>query len=199
MRELLGGQGANVAEMTRMLLADRVPFGFTITTKACVAYMNAGRAEPEEMAEQVQAALVRLQEHAGKQLGVSRGIPGVRFEDALGEAKSQRGVRDDTELDVDALRELTATFTGIYATETGEDFPQDPAEQLRLAIRAVFDSRAGARPRSGSAATTSSPSSSPSTWTARSSTAARSRRSTCLAWAGWSGSAHGSAVRPSRD
>src|ERR1043165_262271 len=69
MRDLLGGKGANVAEMTRVLGADRVPAGFTITTEACVAYMNADQSEPDGMAEQVADALERLQEHAGKRLG----------------------------------------------------------------------------------------------------------------------------------
>src|SRR3954468_296230 len=69
MRELLGGKGANVAEMTRVLGADKVPAGFTITTEACVAYMKAGQEEPEGMAEQVKDALERLQEHTGKRLG----------------------------------------------------------------------------------------------------------------------------------
>jgi pyruvate,orthophosphate dikinase len=206
MRELLGGKGANVAEMTRVLGADRVPAGFTITTEACVEYMRADRREPEDMAEQVAEALERLQDQAEKQLGdrddpllvsvrsgaresmpgmldtvlnlglsdesvlglakqtendrlawdsyrrfvqmfgnVSRGIPGERFEDAIKAAKSERGVKEDTDLDVDALRELTATFKDIYREETGEDFPQDPQEQLRLAIRAVFDSWVGER------------------------------------------------------
>jgi pyruvate, orthophosphate dikinase len=206
MRELLGGKGANVAEMTNVLGAERVPAGFTITTEACVAYMQADREEPEEMAGQVTEALDRLQEHSGKTLGddddpllvsvrsgaresmpgmldtvlnlglndqsvqglakttenerfawdsyrrfvqmfgnVSRGIPGERFEDAIKAAKEQRGVKDDTELDVDALRELTGTFKDIYREDTGEDFPQEPSEQLRLAIRAVFDSWVGKR------------------------------------------------------
>ena len=69
MRELLGGKGANVAEMTRVLGADRVPAGFTITTEACVAYMRGGQQEPDGMAEQVAEALERLQEQAGKTLG----------------------------------------------------------------------------------------------------------------------------------
>jgi pyruvate, orthophosphate dikinase len=206
MRELLGGKGANVAEMTRVLGADRVPAGFTITTAACVAYMRANQQEPDGMSEQVQAALERLQEHAGKQLGdrddpllvsvrsgaresmpgmldtvlnlglndesvqglakatenerfawdsyrrfvqmfgnVSRGIPGEAFEDAIKQAKSQRSVKDDTELDVEALRELTNRFKDIYREHTGDEFPQEPAEQLRLAIRAVFDSWTGRR------------------------------------------------------
>jgi pyruvate,orthophosphate dikinase len=200
MRELLGGKGANVAEMTRVLGADRVPAGFTITTEACVAYMNAGQEEPEGMADEVAEALKRLEEHTGKQLGdnddpllvsvrsgaresmpgmldtvlnlglnddsveglaratenerfawdsyrrfvqmfgnVSRGVPGEKFEAAIKQIKSDRGVKDDTELDVDALRELTAKFKELY------DFPQDPQEQLRQAIRAVFDSWTGER------------------------------------------------------
>jgi pyruvate, orthophosphate dikinase len=206
MQELLGGKGANVAEMTRVLGADRVPAGFTITTEACVEYMRADRREPEDMAEQVAEALDRLQDQASKQLGdradpllvsvrsgaresmpgmldtvlnlglsdesvlglakqtendrlawdsyrrfvqmfgnVSRGIPGERFEEAIRAAKSERGVKEDTDLDADALRELTAAFKDIYREETGEDFPQDPQEQLRLAIRAVFDSWLGER------------------------------------------------------
>ncbi len=206
MRDLLGGKGANVAEMTRVLGADRVPAGFTITTEACVAYMRAGQQEPDGMDEQVQAALERLQEQAGKRLGddedpllvsvrsgaresmpgmldtvlnlglndtsveglaratdnerfawdsyrrfvqmfgnVSRGIPGEAFEDAIKEAKSARGVSDDTELDVDALKELTEAFKALYREHTDEDFPQAPEEQLRLSIRAVFDSWTGKR------------------------------------------------------
>ena len=200
MRELLGGKGANVAEMTRVLGADRVPAGFTITTEACVAYMKAGQEEPDGMAEQVAEALERLQEHAGKRLGddedpllvsvrsgaresmpgmldtvlnlglndtsveglakatdnerfawdsyrrfvqmfgnVSRGIAGEQFEDAIKEVKQDRGVEEDTDLDVDALKELTKRFQDLY------DFPQDPQEQLRQAIRAVFDSWTGDR------------------------------------------------------
>jgi pyruvate,orthophosphate dikinase len=206
MRELLGGKGANVAEMTRVLGADRVPAGFTITTEACVAYMRAEQREPDGMTEQVQDALERLQEQAGKRLGddedpllvsvrsgaresmpgmldtvlnlglndvsveglaratenqrfawdsyrrfiqmfgnVSRGIPGEAFEDAIKDVKRARDVKDDTELDVDALKELTDSFKGIYREHTDEDFPQEPEEQLRLAIRAVFDSWTGKR------------------------------------------------------
>src|SRR3954464_5854243 len=206
MRDLLGGKGANVAEMTRVLGADRVPAGFTITTEACVAYMNAGQSEPDGMAEQVEAALQRLQEHTGKQLGddndpllvsvrsgaresmpgmldtvlnlgindksveglakatendrfawdsyrrfiqmfgnVSRGIDGEAFEKAIQEVKDDRDVKDDTELDTDALKELVERFKKLYSEHTDEDFPQDPQEQLRLAIRAVFDSWTGDR------------------------------------------------------
>src|SRR3954462_13786609 len=167
MRELLGGKGANVAEMTRVLGEERVPAGFTITTEACVAYMEAGKNQPEGLEEQVADALDRLEERAGKSLGddedpllvsvrsgaresmpgmldtvlnlglndtsveglaratdnerfawdsyrrfvqmfgnVSHGIPGEQFEDAIKAIKQDRGVKDDVELDVDALKEL---------------------------------------------------------------------------------------------
>ena len=206
MRDLLGGKGANVAEMTRILGADRVPAGFTITTEACVAYMNGERTEPDGLAEQVDAALARLEEHTGKQLGddddpllvsvrsgaresmpgmldtvlnlglneqsvaglasrtgnerfawdsfrrfvqmfgnVVRGIPGEVFEEAIAAAKRERGVREDTELDAGALRELTHRFAQLYEEHTGDAFPTEPREQLTLAIRAVFDSWTGAR------------------------------------------------------
>src|SRR4051795_12656342 len=69
MRELLGGKGANVAEMTRVLGPERVPAGFTITTEACVEYMRAERREPEGMADEVSEALTRLQQQAGQDLG----------------------------------------------------------------------------------------------------------------------------------
>ena len=67
MRDLLGGKGANVAEMTRVLGAERVPAGFTITTEACVEYMKTGAVPDEEIA----AALERLEEQAGTRLGDS--------------------------------------------------------------------------------------------------------------------------------
>src|SRR3954463_7589555 len=69
MRELLGGKGANVAEMTRVLGEDKVPAGFTITTEAYVAYMEAGQTEPEGLEEQVATALSALEEKTGKKLG----------------------------------------------------------------------------------------------------------------------------------
>ena len=70
---------------------------------------------------------------------VSHGIPGEKFEDAIKEIKQDRGVEEDTELDADALKELTAKFKELY------EFPQDPKEQLEQAIRAVFDSWTGDR------------------------------------------------------
>src|SRR4030081_1486792 len=68
MRDLLGGKGANVAEMTRVLGAERVPAGFTITTEACVDYMREG-SEPEALEGQVDEALARLEEQVGNRLG----------------------------------------------------------------------------------------------------------------------------------
>ena len=71
-RDLLGGKGAGVAEMTRVLGAERVPAGFTITTEACVAYLDAGQVAPDGLDEQVAAALARLEEQAGRRLGDPR-------------------------------------------------------------------------------------------------------------------------------
>src|SRR6202011_1602005 len=68
MRELLGGKGANVAEMTRVLGEDVVPAGFTITTEACAEYMRAGH-EPDGLEQEVAAALARLEQRAGKSFG----------------------------------------------------------------------------------------------------------------------------------
>jgi pyruvate, orthophosphate dikinase len=206
MRDLLGGKGANVAEMTRILGPHRVPAGFTITTEACVAYMDAERAEPDGLADAVAEALGRLEEAAGKRLGddedpllvsvrsgaresmpgmmdtvlnlglnddsveglarktgnerfawdsyrrfvqmfgnVVREVPGERLEETIKQLKAERGVKLDTELDVAALRELTGRFKALFREVTGEDFPQDPQEQLRQSIRAVFDSWMGER------------------------------------------------------
>jgi pyruvate, orthophosphate dikinase len=206
LRDLLGGKGANVAEMTRILGAERVPAGFTITTEACVAYMQADRTEPDGLDAQVAEALARLEEAAGKRLGdvedpllvsvrsgaresmpgmmdtvlnlglndasveglaaktdnprfawdsyrrfvqmfgnVVRGVPGERLEETIKALKGEHGVKLDTELDVGALRELTDRFKALFREQTGEDFPQDPQEQLRQAIRAVFDSWMGER------------------------------------------------------
>ena len=79
---------------------------------------------------------------------VSRGIDGEAFEQAITEVKDDRGVKEDTELDADALKELVDRFKALYNEHTDEDFPQDPKEQLRLAIRAVFDSWTGDRAKS---------------------------------------------------
>jgi pyruvate,orthophosphate dikinase len=188
MRDLLGGKGANVAEMTKVLGAERVPAGFTITTEACVAYMDKG-AEPDGMAEQVQEALERLQESAGKTLGdpedpllvsvrsgARESMPGMldtvlnlglndRSVEGLANTTGNdrfawdsyrrfilmfgnvvRGIdEDDFEHDDLEGAELVDHHKDVFRHATGEDFPQDPAEQLRQAIRAVFDSWQGER------------------------------------------------------
>src|SRR3954451_17815631 len=69
MRELLGGKGANVAEMTRVLGPERVPAGFTITTEACVEYMRRDRTAPDGLAAALDEALARLEAQAGRRLG----------------------------------------------------------------------------------------------------------------------------------
>jgi pyruvate,orthophosphate dikinase len=206
MRDLLGGKGANVAEMTRVLGAERVPAGFTITTEACVAYLEAGQVEPPALDEQVNAALERLEQRAGRALGdpenpllvsvrsgaresmpgmmdsvlnlglndrsvegltaatgnerfawdsyrrfaqmfgnVCRGVPGELIEEAIAQQKATAGVKLDTELSPDDLRALVGRFKELYRDQTGEEFPQEPREQLRLAIHAVFDSWNGSR------------------------------------------------------
>src|SRR5206468_3541801 len=76
---------------------------------------------------------------------VVRGIKGERFEDEIKRVKKERDVKDDTDLDVEDLKALTQRFKELFRDETGEDFPQDPTEQLRQAIRAVFDSWTGER------------------------------------------------------
>ncbi|MET0972672.1 MAG: pyruvate, phosphate dikinase [Thermoleophilaceae bacterium] len=200
MRDLLGGKGAGIAEMTRLLGADLVPAGFTITTEACVEYMRAGGSPPEGLREAIDEGLARLEVGAGKRLedaddpllvsvrsgaresmpgmmdtvlnlglndssveglaartgnprfawdsyrrlvqmfgDVVRGIEGARFEEEIARIKSERGVTLDTELDADALRDLTRRFQALY------DFPADPREQLQQAIEAVFDSWMGER------------------------------------------------------
>jgi pyruvate,orthophosphate dikinase len=206
MRDLLGGKGANVAEMKRIGGPVRVPDGFTITTEACVAYMRGDEVFPDGLELQVDEALARLEEQTGKRLGdpedpllvsvrsgaresmpgmldtvlnlglndrsvegliastqnerfgwdsyrrfvqmfgsVVRGIDGELFEDAIKAERDRRGVRFDTDLDADALRELTGTFKRIFGHQTRSDFPQEPREQLLQAIRAVFDSWNGER------------------------------------------------------
>jgi pyruvate,orthophosphate dikinase len=205
MRELLGGKGANVAEMMRVLGPERVPAGFTITTEACVAYMREDT-EPEGMEEQVDEALERLESAAEKRLGdpgdpllvsvrsgaresmpgmmdtvlnlglndrsveglaaktenerfawdsyrrfvqmfgnVVRGIDDEEFEKAIEKARADKGVEHDTDLETEDLKALTERFKAVFRDGTGEDFPQEPREQLRQAIRAVFGSWMGDR------------------------------------------------------
>ncbi len=205
MRDLLGGKGAGVAEMTRAGLP--VPPGFTITTQACNAFYENGKRFPEGMWEQVLAALSTLERKAGKGFGDARnpllvsvrsgakfsmpgmmdtvlnlglndttlqglarltgderfaldsyrrfiqlfskivlGIPGEHFEHAIDSAKRTHGAGSDAELSPAALRELIETFRGIVRQQSrGQEFPEEPLEQLRAAIGAVFDSWNGKR------------------------------------------------------
>ncbi len=76
---------------------------------------------------------------------VVRGVPGDQLEAEIDAVKRKRGVRLDTELDVEALRELTGRFKALLKRTIGDDFPQDPGEQLRAAVCAVFDSWQGER------------------------------------------------------
>ena len=205
MKDLLGGKGANLAEMTNMGLP--VPPGFTITTEACLTFLARGGA-PQEMLEEAGEHLSRLEETMGKALGdpndpllvsvrsgakfsmpgmmdtvlnlglndgsvkglaeqtggdvrfaldayrrfiqmfgkIVMDVPAEAFEQALEEAKRVKfeGAQD-TDLDAEELAELIERFRAIYAEHTGANFPQDPKEQLRLSIAAVFQSWNGRR------------------------------------------------------
>jgi pyruvate,orthophosphate dikinase len=199
MKYLLGGKGANLAEMTNMGLP--VPPGFTVTCEACNAYRAAGRRFPEGMLDEVTEHLRALEQKMGRRLGdpadpllvsvrsgapfsmpgmmdtvlnvglnddsvdgvvkqtgsqrfawdsyrrllqmfgkTVMGVDGDRFEEALEEAKNAKGVSNDIDLDESDLRALVDRFKEIIASDTGRDFPQEPQEQLRLAIEAVFGS-----------------------------------------------------------
>jgi pyruvate, orthophosphate dikinase len=198
MKDLLGGKGSGLAEMSNLGLP--VPPGFTITTEACRAYMEADEM-PEGLMESVTKYLGELEEATGKRLGdsedpllvsVRRGaassMPGMmdtvlnlglndsavdglarrtgderfardsyrrfiqmfgdivlgidhdKFGQAFDELKEERGVEEDTELDTDDLDGLIGTYKRIVEEEAGRPFPEEPKEQLELAIRAVFDS-----------------------------------------------------------
>ncbi len=199
MRELLGGKGANLAEMANLGLP--VPNGFTITTEACTAYYNDGKEISEEIKEQIFDALRKLEEKQGKKFGdtedpllvsvrsgarasmpgmmdtilnlglndeavegfaaktqnprfaydsyrrfiqmysdVVMEVPKSFFEKIIDEVKEEKGVKYDTELTVDDLKELVNRFKAVYKENKGEDFPQDPVEQLMGAVKAVFRS-----------------------------------------------------------
>jgi pyruvate, orthophosphate dikinase len=207
MKDLLGGKGANLAEMTNMGLP--VPPGFTITTEACLAYLAKDEFPPGLMDEN-EEHLQGLEHAMTKRLGdaedpllvsvrsgakfsmpgmmdtvlnlglndrsleglakqtegdwrfawdayrrfvqmfgkIVMNVPGEEFEHALDRAKQAKGANaQDTDLDADDLRRLHAEFLDIYRNHTGSEFPQDPRDQLRLAIEAVFKSWNGRRAR----------------------------------------------------
>jgi pyruvate,orthophosphate dikinase len=197
-KDLLGGKGANLAEMTNLGLP--VPPGFTISTEACRAYLDNGQ-EPDGMRSEVSTHLAELERAMGKRLGQSDdpllvsvrsgakfsmpgmmetvlniglndesvhglaaqasdvrfaydsyrrllmmfgktvlGIDGKIFEDALEARKDAKGSQSDLDLDADDFRELVAEYKQVIETHTGAAFPQDPRQQLDMAVRAVFDS-----------------------------------------------------------
>ncbi|MGY1847399.1 pyruvate, phosphate dikinase [Blastococcus sp. SYSU DS1021] len=197
-KDLLGGKGANLAEMTNLGLP--VPPGFTITTDACRYYLEHG-STPPELDEQVSGHLAALEKSMGKTLGdpvdpllvsvrsgaaasmpgmmetvlnvglnddsvqglaaqsgserfawdsyrrliqmfgkTVLGIDGALFDDALDAAKEEQGTDLDLDLDAEHLRDVVVRFKAIVREHTGQDFPQDPREQMDLAINAVFDS-----------------------------------------------------------
>jgi pyruvate,orthophosphate dikinase len=198
LKDLLGGKGANLAEMTNLGLP--VPPGFTITTEACRVYLTQGH-EPPALRDEVAAHLTRLEAARGKHLGAADdpllvsvrsgakfsmpgmmdtvldiglndasvkglatqtaderdawdsyrrliqmfgktvlGIDGALFDAALDAAKRARNAQSDLDLDTADLHALVDEYKHIIRDQSGRDFPQDPREQLDMAIRAVFDS-----------------------------------------------------------
>ena len=199
MRELLGGKGANLAEMSN--LGMPVPQGFTVTTEACTQYYNDGRAINADIQAEIMEHLAKLEEKTGKKFGdpsnpllvsvrsgARASMPGMmdtilnlglndiavegfakktgnprfaydsyrrfiqmfsdvvmelskkRFEEIIDAKKAEKGVKLDTELDADDLKDLVVRFKQFYKDEKGEEFPQEPKEQLMEAVKAVFRS-----------------------------------------------------------
>ena len=199
MRPLLGGKGANLAEMTNLGLP--IPNGFTVTTEACTDYYKQGKQISQEIQDQIFEALGVLEQQRGKKFGdesdpllvsvrsgARASMPGMMdtilnlglndvsvegfaqktgnprfaydsyrrfiqmysdvvmemsksfFEGILTELKESRGVKYDTELTADDLKELIARYKAIYKEKMGAEFPQDPKVQLMEAVKAVFRS-----------------------------------------------------------
>ena len=199
MRELLGGKGANLAEMTNLGLP--VPQGFTITTEACTQYYEDGRQINDEIQAQINEYIVKMEEITGKKFGdlenpllvsvrsgARASMPGMMdtilnlglneevveviakktgnerwardcyrrfiqmysdvvmevgkkyFEELIDKMKADRGVKQDVDLTAEDLKELANQFKAEYKEKIGEDFPDDPKEQLMGAIKAVFRS-----------------------------------------------------------
>ena len=199
MRDLLGGKGANLAEMSAIGLP--VPPGFTITTEACAYYHEHGDKWPEGLEEQVREGVRHIEQLMGARFGdpenpllvsvrsgaaismpgmmdtvlnlgindqvveglarrtnnerfaydayrrfidmfgdVVMGVKHDYFEEVLDALKKEKGVREDTELDAEALKELVRRYKEVYRQHTGSLFPEDPYEQLYKAINAVFKS-----------------------------------------------------------
>ena len=199
MRELLGGKGANLAEMTGLGLP--VPQGFTITTEACTQYYEDGREINAEIQAQINEYIEKMEEITGKKFGdkenpllvsvrsgARASMPGMMdtilnlglnedvveviakksnnprwawdcyrrfiqmysdvvmevgkkyFEELIDKMKAERGVTYDVELTADDLKELAGQFKAEYKEKIGQDFPDNPKEQLMGAVKAVFRS-----------------------------------------------------------
>ena len=199
MRELLGGKGANLAEMTSLGLP--VPQGFTITTEACTQYYEDGRQINEEIQSQINEYIGKMEEITGKKFGdkenpllvsvrsgARASMPGMMdtilnlglnetvvnviaeksgnprwawdcyrrfiqmysdvvmevgkkyFEELIDKMKADKGVTMDVDLTAEDLKELASQFKAEYKEKIGEDFPDDPKEQLMGAVKAVFRS-----------------------------------------------------------
>ena len=200
MRNLLGGKGANLAEMTNLGLP--IPQGFTVTTEACTDYYNNGQKISEDIEAQIFEALKELENIQGKKFGdtsdpllvsvrsgARASMPGMMdtilnlglndvavegfaaktgnprfaydsyrrfiqmysdvvmevnksfFEKIIDELKEEKGIKYDTEMTVEDLKELVNRFKNVYSEHmNGEEFPQDPKEQLMGAVKAVFRS-----------------------------------------------------------
>ncbi|WP_346867928.1 MULTISPECIES: pyruvate, phosphate dikinase [unclassified Clostridium] len=199
MRNLLGGKGANLAEMTSIGIP--VPQGFTVTTEACNKYYDDGKKIAEEIVGEIHEKMTELEKLTGKKFGslenpllvsvrsgARASMPGMmdtilnlglndetvevmakktnnprfaydsyrrfiqmfadvvmevekrNFEDIMDEMKAARGVKLDTELNAEDLKELVAKFKAYYKKAKGEEFPSDPTQQLIASITAVFRS-----------------------------------------------------------
>ena len=199
MRELLGGKGANLAEMTSLGLP--VPQGFTITTEACTQYYEDGRQINDEIQSQINEYIGKMEDITGKKFGdkenpllvsvrsgARASMPGMMdtilnlglnetvvnviaeksgnarwawdcyrrfiqmysdvvmevgkkyFEELIDKMKADKGVTQDVDLTAEDLKELASQFKAEYKEKIGEDFPDDPKEQLMGAVKAVFRS-----------------------------------------------------------
>ena len=197
-RLLLGGKGANLAEMTNMGI--NVPYGFILTTEACTRYQEEQEIWPELM-DEIKEHLSHVEEHIGKKFGdkedpllfsvrsgapismpgmmdtilnlglndesvvavaeksgnphwaydsyrrfiqmfsnVAMGLDSEHFEDLLAKKREKAGVQNDFELSADDLKDLAEEYKVKYKELQGEEFPQDPKDQLIMAVEAVFKS-----------------------------------------------------------